>query len=153
MTETDLVDRYVSVWNESDPEQRHRLVKELWTDDALHILQPPQVINGEVVVANDALDVLTQGARNDLLTPPINLFRLALHPEGMAQTRDQPAGKGRHVTEGLRAQAARSPDPRLDTFADELATCSSPARRLHTQGWPERSTSARPMATCDSSRR
>jgi hypothetical protein len=40
----DLADRYVALWNEPDPNQRHKAITELWTDDAVHILQPPQEI-------------------------------------------------------------------------------------------------------------
>lgn len=38
----DLVDEYVGVWNEPDAERRRKAVAALWTDDALHLLQPPQ---------------------------------------------------------------------------------------------------------------
>jgi hypothetical protein len=37
-----LADRYLALWNEPDPERRHRLVAELWTEDGSQILQPPQ---------------------------------------------------------------------------------------------------------------
>jgi hypothetical protein len=42
-----LADRYTAVWNEPDPETRRRTVRELWTEDGVHLLQPPQ----EVVAA------------------------------------------------------------------------------------------------------
>ena len=43
MTDTiELADRYVSLWNEPDPERRRQLVAELWTEDGAQILQPPQ---------------------------------------------------------------------------------------------------------------
>lgn len=31
-----LVDRYLAVWNESDPEKRRREVAELWADDGVY---------------------------------------------------------------------------------------------------------------------
>jgi hypothetical protein len=37
-----LADRYISLWNEADPERRRRLIAELWTEDGSQILQPPQ---------------------------------------------------------------------------------------------------------------
>src|SRR5262249_56209048 len=40
----DLVERYVAVWNESDPTRRRSLIADLWTEDAVHLLQPPQVV-------------------------------------------------------------------------------------------------------------
>jgi hypothetical protein len=51
--EQDLVDRYVAVWNESDPGRRRSRVAEVWTEDAVHILQPPQ----DVREAAAALDL------------------------------------------------------------------------------------------------
>jgi hypothetical protein len=36
-----LVDRYVEIWHEADAARRRTAVAELWTEDAVHILQPP----------------------------------------------------------------------------------------------------------------
>ena len=36
----ELADRYVTLWNEPDAEQRRRLIEELWTEDGGQILQP-----------------------------------------------------------------------------------------------------------------
>jgi hypothetical protein len=41
---TDLVERYVAVWNEPDAEARRAAIEHLWADDGAHILQPPQEI-------------------------------------------------------------------------------------------------------------
>lgn len=38
----DLVDRYVALWNEHDADRRRAATAELWTEDGVHILQPPQ---------------------------------------------------------------------------------------------------------------
>src|SRR5262245_62488113 len=40
----DLVERYVAVWNEPDPVRRRQAVRELWSEDAVHLLQPTQVV-------------------------------------------------------------------------------------------------------------
>jgi hypothetical protein len=40
----DLADRYVAVWNEPDADRRRRTIAELWTQDARHLVQPPQEI-------------------------------------------------------------------------------------------------------------
>ena len=37
-----------------------------------------------MVAANAAIPMLTAGAAEHLLTPPINALKLTLHPEGMA---------------------------------------------------------------------
>jgi hypothetical protein len=37
-----LTDRYVSIWNEPDSDARNRTIRELWTEDGAHVLQPPE---------------------------------------------------------------------------------------------------------------
>ena len=39
---TRLTDRYIAVWSEPDEERRRAAVRELWSPDAVHVLQPPQ---------------------------------------------------------------------------------------------------------------
>jgi hypothetical protein len=39
-----LTDSYVAVWNEPDAGRRAAAVRALWSDDAVHVLQPPQEI-------------------------------------------------------------------------------------------------------------
>ncbi|MGH7711523.1 MAG: helix-turn-helix domain-containing protein, partial [Gemmatimonadaceae bacterium] len=87
-----------------------------------HLPYPAIIVRpyGELVAANAALDVLTDGVAPELLAPPINMFRVALHPQGMARRVVNIADWGRHVTEGLRAHMARSPDARLDELVQEL---------------------------------
>ena len=75
---------------------------------------------GELVAANTALAVLTEGAAPELLEPPVNVLRLALHPDGMSPRVENPAEWGRHIVESLRNQVLRSPDPRLDELITEL---------------------------------
>jgi len=82
---------------------------------------------GEVVAANDAVSVLAEGAADWLLEPPINVLRLAVHPSGMAPRVDNLAEWGRHIIDSLRAQAVRSPDPRLDELVAELEGYVPPA--------------------------
>ncbi|HEY7489438.1 MAG TPA: helix-turn-helix transcriptional regulator [Streptosporangiaceae bacterium] len=75
---------------------------------------------GELVAANSAFAVLTEGAAPALLEPPINVLRLALHPQGAARRVENMAEWGRHITASLRNQARRSPDPGLEEFIAEL---------------------------------
>ncbi len=37
----EIADRYVALWNEPDPHRRRTAIEELWTDDGVHVLQPP----------------------------------------------------------------------------------------------------------------
>jgi hypothetical protein len=40
----ELAKRYFTLWNEPDADGRRRMIRELWTEDGRHILQPPQEI-------------------------------------------------------------------------------------------------------------
>lgn len=75
---------------------------------------------GRLVAANAAFDILTEDSAAELITPPINVLRLALHPDGLARRVLNLPEWGRHVTESLRGKALRSPDPHLDDFIAEL---------------------------------
>jgi transcriptional regulator with XRE-family HTH domain len=75
---------------------------------------------GDLVAANPAFGVLTAGAASQLLEPPLNVLRLALHPDGMARRVENLPEWGRHVLESLRVRALSSPDPRLDELIAEL---------------------------------
>jgi transcriptional regulator with XRE-family HTH domain len=87
-----------------------------------HMSYPAVVVRpyGELVAANKAFDFVKSGAAPALLQPPINVLRLALHPQGVARRVVNLAEWGRHITENLRAHAQRSPDPRLDALIREL---------------------------------
>src|SRR5262245_27246047 len=67
-----------------------------------------------------ALSVLLEGASPALLPPPVNVLRLALHPDGMAPRVGNLPEWGRHIVESLRSRALRSPAPGLDAFVAEL---------------------------------
>lgn len=87
-----------------------------------HLPYPAVVVRpyGELVAANAAFAVLSEGAAPALLEPPINVLRLALHPDGMARRVENLAEWGRHITGSLRDQLRQSPDPGLDGFVAEL---------------------------------
>ncbi len=87
-----------------------------------HMPYPAVVVRpyGELVAANPAFGVLCEGAAPALLEPPINVLRLALHPQGMARRVENLAEWGRHITASLRGQARRSPDAALEEFVAEL---------------------------------
>ena len=87
-----------------------------------HLPYPAMVVrpHGILVAANRAFDVFHQGVDPALLAPPVNVFRLALHPDGLARRVINLPEWGRHITENLRAQLLRSPDPSLDALLTEL---------------------------------
>ena len=43
-TAQELANRYVAVWNEPDADARRKSVEELWTEDGVHLLEPPEEI-------------------------------------------------------------------------------------------------------------
>lgn len=46
MSELDeLIERYVGMWNEPDPEVRRDVIRELWAEDGAHVLQPPRELS------------------------------------------------------------------------------------------------------------
>lgn len=94
-----------------------------------HLPYPAVVVRtgGELVVANAAIDVLIAGAAPALLQPPVNVLRLAVHPEGMAPRVENLAEWGRHILQNVRAEALRHPDVRLDELADEIEHHLPPA--------------------------
>jgi len=87
-----------------------------------HMPYPAVVVRpyGELVARNGAFDLLVEGVAAPQLEPPMNVLRVALHPDGMAPRVENLAEWGRHIVESLRARALRSPDPRLDAFIAEL---------------------------------
>jgi transcriptional regulator with XRE-family HTH domain len=87
-----------------------------------HLPYPAVVVGPEgiLVTANRAFELFHEGVDPALLAPPVNMFRLALHPDGYARrVRNLPAW-GRHVTESLRTRLVRSPDPSLSELLVEL---------------------------------
>lgn len=89
MTDIDLrnlTDRYVAVWSEPDPERRRAAVRELWSTDGVHVLQPPhemrQAAEGlgfdHLVLearGHDELEVRVRRAYEEFIAPGIFVFR------------------------------------------------------------------------------
>lgn len=87
-----------------------------------HIPYPAVVTRpfGMLVAANKGFELLTEGCAPELLEAPINVLRLALHPDGLARRVLNLPEWGRHVTDSLRNRAGRSPSPDLDELIAEL---------------------------------
>jgi transcriptional regulator with XRE-family HTH domain len=75
---------------------------------------------GDIIAANAPCDVLAAGVAPKLLRAPMNLYRIALHPEGLAPDLADLALWSGRIRERLRAEAAQSPDPRLTGLLAEL---------------------------------
>jgi transcriptional regulator with XRE-family HTH domain len=90
---------------------------------AAHVPYPALIVDrlGELVAANAAQHVLFDGCAAELLAPPANAYRIALHPDGMTPRIANFPEWARHVLEGLRADLRRNPDDQLAALVDELS--------------------------------
>jgi transcriptional regulator with XRE-family HTH domain len=75
----------------------------------------------DIVAANDALGTLTAGCAPELLEPPANAIRVALHPEGMASRTVNLGEWSAHLISRLRREAAITGDPRLEALRIEVS--------------------------------
>ena len=73
-----------------------------------------------MVAANRGLAVLTEGVAPDLLEPPVNVLRVALHPDGLAPRTVNPMEWRTHLLERLDRQIAATNDPELVKLREEL---------------------------------
>jgi transcriptional regulator with XRE-family HTH domain len=88
-----------------------------------HEPYPAVVINRhwELVDANAAVALLTDGAAAHLLEPPVNVLRLSLHPDGMAPRITNLPQWRAHLLGRLHRQAQVTGDPVLTDLHAELA--------------------------------
>jgi transcriptional regulator with XRE-family HTH domain len=87
-----------------------------------HLPFPAIIVNrhGDLVAANTAVAVLIDGVAPELLTPPINAYRLALHPQGIAPQIRNLTEWSRHIIQRVRQESLRNPDPELEHLLSEL---------------------------------
>ena len=76
----------------------------------------------DLLDANDAVALLTAGVDAELLEPPANVLRIALHPRGLAPRVRNLGEWSAHLLRGLRREAAATGDPALGRLHDELAS-------------------------------
>jgi transcriptional regulator with XRE-family HTH domain len=90
---------------------------------AAHEPNPAVVINRwwELLDANAAVGVLTEGCAPALLEPPVNVLRLSLHPDGLAPRIANLDQWRAHLLEQVRRRAAHTGDPRLAQLHAELS--------------------------------
>jgi transcriptional regulator with XRE-family HTH domain len=73
-----------------------------------------------LVAGNRGVAVLTGGVAPELLTPPVNVLRLSLHPDGMAPRIANLAQWRGHLLDRLAREAALTGDAGLVALRDEL---------------------------------
>jgi transcriptional regulator with XRE-family HTH domain len=81
-----------------------------------------------LVSSNRMVRPLLEGIPQHLLTPPVNILRLALHPEGFAARTVNVAEWCGHLMERLRHKCEATGDPGLIELYDELKSYPIPAR-------------------------
>ncbi|MFI6764153.1 helix-turn-helix domain-containing protein [Streptomyces sp. NPDC050355] len=75
----------------------------------------------DIVDANAAVDRLLAGCAPELLEPPVNVFRVCLHPDGLAGRIGNREEWGGHLLQQVRHRAERTHDPRHHELATEIA--------------------------------
>jgi transcriptional regulator with XRE-family HTH domain len=75
----------------------------------------------DLLASNDALEALLEGASPDLLEPPVNALRIALHPNGMAPRTLNLSEWSAHLMQRLHREMQMTADPRLQSLYDELS--------------------------------
>jgi transcriptional regulator with XRE-family HTH domain len=88
----------------------------------------------EMLGANRAVALLTDGVASELLEPPVNVLRVSLHPEGVAPRIANLGEWRRHLLDRLERQIALTGDPALASLLDELQAYPAPE---HAPGEPE----------------
>jgi len=73
-----------------------------------------------LVEANRAIGLFTRDCAEHLLTPPVNVLRLSLHPDGMAPRIGNLAQWRAHLLGRLHRQAITTGDPKLRELRKEL---------------------------------
>ena len=75
---------------------------------------------GDVVLSNQAVGPLLEGADPALLNPPVNVYRLSLHPDGVAKRIRNFAEWAAHLGHRLTRQARLTGDSRLAKLLEEI---------------------------------
>jgi transcriptional regulator with XRE-family HTH domain len=76
----------------------------------------------EVVAANRSIGILTEGIAEHLLTPPMNIMRAGLHPDGLAPRVINLGEYSRHLLGTLARAVHNAPDDALTALLREVST-------------------------------
>jgi hypothetical protein len=125
----DLTSRYVAVWNEPDAALRRTSIQELWTEDGIHVLQPPAELRlaaaglgftsaGLEARGHDELEIRVARAYQDFVAPGEFSFRPRENADGLRNVvkfnwEMVPAGGGAAAAAGLEILIL-GPDGRIE---------------------------------------
>lgn len=89
-----------------------------------HLPYPAAIVDGHwnLVAANDGIGFMTEGVAPELLEPPANVFRIALHPDGMAPRILNFEEWSGHLLSRVRRQAALTGDSEMVALYEELSS-------------------------------
>ncbi|WP_167406420.1 helix-turn-helix domain-containing protein [Amycolatopsis thailandensis] len=89
-----------------------------------------------LVDANASVSIMTDLVSPTLMTPPVNVLRLTLHPEGMAPHVLNLGEWRAHLLGRLRRQVTQTADPVLTDLLEELLTypCADPVPEVEVPG-------------------
>jgi transcriptional regulator with XRE-family HTH domain len=87
-----------------------------------------------LVAANEGIDRLTDGVAPELLEPPANAFRIALHPDGMAPRILNFEEWSGYLIARVSRQAALTGDPQLQELYNELSQYPGVSAERHIDG-------------------
>jgi transcriptional regulator with XRE-family HTH domain len=107
----------------------------------IHQPCPGVVLDREwnTVLANDAAGRMVEGLPSGILGPPANVFRLCLHPDGLARRTVNFPEHAAFLLGQLDRLRARSPDPAVEAIAREVFAYPNvvPLRRSRQHGPPD----------------
>ncbi|WP_199753930.1 helix-turn-helix domain-containing protein [Amycolatopsis sp. WAC 01375] len=113
----------------------HKAVRQLMTG---HEPYPAAVADRwwNLVDANSSISIMTGLVSPALMTPPVNVLRVTLHPEGMAPHVLNLGEWRAHLLGRLRRQVTQTADPVLTDLLEELLTypCADPVPEVEVPG-------------------
>lgn len=95
--------------------------------------------HGRVIATNRSIDPLIAGVAPELLAPPISVYRLTLHPDGLAPRIENLGQVRQHLLERLERRSSVGGDPAAEALLKELR--GYPAGQNDSPPGPERALS------------
>jgi transcriptional regulator with XRE-family HTH domain len=112
---------------------------------AAHMPNPALIVDGlwNLIEANPAAALLTDGVDPALLAPPINMLRLAVHPEGLPRISSMSPACSAGLVAQLRRRSEQDADAELRALVEEAESYISPG------AMPTRQPADQPMAALE----
>jgi transcriptional regulator with XRE-family HTH domain len=121
---------FAPAYSESDPDSPRLAPVRLALERILqgHLPYPAVIVDrhGDLVSANAGFHLITQGVAAHLLTPPVSVPRVLLHPDGLAPRIINFDEWAWHVIDRVHAECMRNPTDRLVRIAAELSDLAPP---------------------------